>query len=45
MRVKYTFHALERIRQRDIEKKLITLRIREPDKSEQLGSPQMCKEN
>ena len=42
MRVRYTFHALERIRQRGIEKKLITLCIREPDKSEQLEEVRKC---
>ncbi len=42
MRVKYTFHALERIRQRDIEKKLIMLCIREPGKSEQLEEVRKC---
>ena len=36
MKIVYSLHALERIRQRGIDKKLIVLCIQKPDKSEEL---------
>ena len=36
MKIVYSLHALERIRQRGIDKKLIDLCIQKPDKSEEL---------
>jgi len=36
VKIVYSLHALERIRQRGIDKKLIVLCIQKPDKSEEL---------
>ena len=37
MKIRYTLHALERMRQRGIEKSLIEKCLRNPDKEEGLG--------
>lgn len=42
MKIVYSLHALERMRQRGIGKELIVLCIRNPDKSEELEGVYRC---
>ncbi len=42
MKIVYTLHALERIRQRGIDRELIILCIQNPDKSERLENIYRC---
>ncbi|HHC19454.1 MAG: DUF4258 domain-containing protein [Thermoprotei archaeon] len=42
MNIIYTFHALERMRQRGISKELVELRLQSPDKREELEGVYRC---
>ncbi len=42
MKIAYSLHALERMRQRRISKELVALCIQEPDKSEELEEAYRC---
>ncbi len=42
MRIIYSLHALERMRQRGIDKKLVSLCIQNPDKDEVLEGVRRC---
>ncbi len=42
MRIIYSLHALERMRQRGIDKKLVTLCIQDPDRSEKIEEVYRC---